>query len=150
MVCFDNQKHKSGVKLRVQCHNGLGVLFRVFWDGSITDELRRAYADLVSATENAACAMALLIVRETTDFTAVEQACRGTTIDYYLSHKDRTDELIFNYTARLEASGILCEDEPNTVDKRIREKLKRLKPGLPALIVVVEFSSPMSKVVIKL
>jgi hypothetical protein len=57
------------------------------------------------------------------------------------------DDLIFNYAARLEASGILREDESNTIDGRLNEKLKRLKPGLLTFIIIVEFSYPKSKVV---
>ena len=147
MVCLDNQKHKSGVRLKVKHYDDSDVMFQVLWDDKVTDELRRAYADLVKATENAACTIALLIVREITDFTAIEQACRGTTIDYYLAYKDEIDDLIFNRAARLEASGILQKDESNTIDGRIKEKQKRLKPGLPTFIIVVEFSCPMSKVV---
>jgi len=146
MVCLDNQKHKSGVGLKVKHHDDSDAAFQVLWDDEVTDELRRAYADLVKATENAACAIALLIVREITDFTAIEQASRGTTIDYYLGYKEEIDDLIFNRAARLEVSGILQEDESNTVDTRIKDKQRRLKPGLPTFIIVVEFSYPMSKV----
>jgi hypothetical protein len=146
MVCLDNQKHKSGVRLKVKHYDDSDVVFQVLWDNEVTDELRRSYADLVKATENAACAIALLIVREITDFTAIEQASRGTTIDYYLSYKEEIDDLIFNHAARLEATGILQEDESNTIDSRIKDKQRRLKPGLPTFIIVVEFSYPMSKV----
>ena len=57
--------------------------------------------------------------------------------------------LIFNRKARLEVSGILTENEQNTVDDRVRTKLRRLdkKDSLPALIVVVEFGQPWSKLV---
>ena len=145
MVCFDNQKHSSGVQLNVQHYDDSFASFQVFWDGKVTEELRRAYADLVKTTEYAACAIALLLVRELTDFTAIEQATRGTTIDYYLANR-KMDDLIFNYAARLEATGILREDESNTVENRLEEKSKRLKPGLPTYIIVVEFSRPKSRV----
>lgn len=146
MVCLDSQNHHSGVKLKV-FHSDSYREFGICWNGEVTDELRRAYADLVRATDNAACAIALLIIREITEMTAVEQAIRGTTIDYYLSHKMQEDELIFNYAARLEVSGILRENESNTVNGRVKEKINRLKPGLCTYVIVVEFSNPMSKVV---
>jgi hypothetical protein len=146
MVCLDNQNHKSGVRLKVKYYDDSDVVFQVFWDGPMTNQLRQAYADLVRATENAACAMALLLVREITDFTAIQQAVRGTTIDYYLGYKEEIDDLIFNRVARLEVSGILREDDSNTIDNRIKAKLGRLKSGLPAFIFVVEFSCPMCKV----
>ena len=146
MVCLDNQKHKSGVELKVRHYDDSDVVFPILWDDEVTNELRRAYADLVKATENAACAIALLIMRRITNFTAIEQASRGTTIDYYLGYKKEIDDLIFNHAARLEVSGILQEDESNTVDSRIKDKQRRLKPGLLTFIIVVEFSYPMSKV----
>jgi hypothetical protein len=146
MICFDSQQHRSGVTLTVHHKASSDTFFQVLWDGDVTDDLRRAYRDLVKATEIAACAIALLIIRENTDFSAFEQAARGTTIDYYLCYK-KSDELIFNYAARLEVSGILKEDASNTVGNRLKEKLKRLKPGLPCFIIVVEFSAPKSLVV---
>lgn len=146
IVCLDNQKHKNGVRLKVKHYDDSDVVFQVLWSDVVTDELRRAYADLVKATENAACAIALLIVREITNFTAIEQASRGTTIDYYLGYKEEINDLIFNNAARLEVSGILQEDESNTVDSRIRDKQRRLKPGISTFIIVVEFGYPTSKV----
>lgn len=83
--------------------------------------------------------------------TIVQQAQKGTTVDYYLASKQGDDFLIFNNTARLEVSGILSETESNSVEDRIGDKRRRLKPdptsGLPTLISVVEFSQPWSKVV---
>ena len=146
MVCLGNQNHQSGVELKV-LHSDSHDIFAICWEGDVTDELRRAYADLVRATDNAACAIALLIIREITDMTAIEQAIRGTTVDYYLSHRQQSDELIFNRAARLEVSGILHENESNTINARISERKNRLKPGLPTYIIVVEFSNPISKVV---
>lgn len=147
MVCLDNQRHDSGVWLKVEHYDDSEVFLEVLWDDEVTDDVRRAYADLVKATESAACAMALLIVREITGFTAIEQASRGTTIDYYLGDRRGTDDLVFNTVARLEVTGILHANESNTVDGRISEKRRRLKPGLRTLITVVEFSHPMSKLV---
>ena len=149
MVCFDNQGHKSGVKMNVTYKNS-NETYQVYWSGNVTDQLKRARADLVEAVQFAACAITFLLVGELTEFTAIEQATRGTTIDYYLAPKNQKDDLlIFNYAARLEISGILEENESNTVEGRIGQKLNRLKPDgdLPALITVVEFSQPWSKMV---
>ena len=95
----------------------------------------------------------MLLVREMTECTAVEQSVIGTAIDYWLSPQTQSDDdLIFNHAARLEVSGINCEDTSNTVERRIREKRDRLIEhtgegnSLPALIVVVEFNRPWSKI----
>ena len=149
MVCFHNQSHKTGVKLRVS-HNNSNQAFKIQWSGDVTDKLLKSYADLGRATEFAACAIALLLIRDTTEFTAIEQSVRGTTIDFYLGSKSEDDTLIFNQTAaRLEVSGILRETETNSVNGRVNDKLRRLKleGDLPDFIVVVEFSQPWSKMV---
>jgi hypothetical protein len=146
MICFDNQGHKSGVMLEVEYEETTHT-FEVCWQGEVTEELKRSYRDLVQATNHAACTIALLLVRELTEFTTIEQAAIGTTVDYYLSPKDKDETLIFNHTARLEVSGILAENENNTVQSRVRSKIRRLKGSLPTFIVVVEFSKPWSRIV---
>ena len=147
MICLDNQGHSSGVNLAVEREEG-NTHLPVRWVGAIDAQMKRAYADLTKATEYAACTIALLLVRELTDLTAVEQASIGTTVDYFLAPQAADDTLIFNHVARLETSGILKEQGRNTVDRRTREKLDRLETdGLPAIITVVEFGSPKSKMV---
>jgi hypothetical protein len=149
MVCFHHNDHRSGVKLKVDYQNS-NTEFVLVWQGDITERILRAFsADMKRATDNAACAIALLLVEELTEFTAIEQAAIGTTIDYYLATKNQDEILIFNHAARLEVSGILAENEGNTVDARIRDKLRRLKQdeNLPAFILVAEFSQPWSKMV---
>ena len=72
------------------------------------------------------------------------------TIDYYLVPKDKQDDvLIFNHAARLEVSGILRQNEGNTVDQRLNRKIKRLKSatGMSTFIAIVEFGQPWSKMV---
>jgi hypothetical protein len=148
MVCFYENGHKSGVSLTVSYDN-LDSVFQIFWTGDITEDLLRAYRETKRCTDFAACAIALILVRELTEFTAVEQSCIGTTIDYYLIPQKQESDLIFNRAARLEVSGILSENEDNTVENRISRKIRRLKPegDLPDLIAVVEFSKPWSKMV---
>jgi len=148
MVCFHLNGHKSGVRLRVK-HGDENDHHRVLWSGEVTEEVLRAIAEPIQATNHGACAIALLLVRELTEFTAVEQAAIGTTIDYHIALKGRSDDLLFNDTARLEVSGILKENPSNSVEQRLKRKIKRLKPkeGPPALIVIVEFSEPWSTVV---
>ena len=86
MVCFNHNGHSSGLTLRVEGINEKRV-FKISWNGDVTDAIIRAYGDLKRATDNAACAIALLLVRELTNFTAIEQAYIGTTIDYYLAQR---------------------------------------------------------------
>lgn len=147
MICLHDQGHSTGVNLYVEREQG-NTHLPVRWVGTVDSQMRKAYADLRKATEHAACAIGLLLVRELTDYTAVEQASIGTTVDYYLIPQVTDDILIFTHAARLETSGILKEEGSNTVDRRAREKLRRLKAhDLPAIITVVEFGSPKSKMV---
>ncbi len=94
MVCLHTQGHRSGVSLRVKQENG-SAFFAIMWNGDVTDDLLKAYRDLVKATDNAACAVALLLLRELTEYRAVEQSVQGTTIDYWLAPNIRDDELNF-------------------------------------------------------
>lgn len=149
MVCFENQKHKSGVQLKLILDN-IEEKATFNWSRSITQQILNAYRDLRRATDHASCAIALLLLREFTQYQAIEQANIGTTIDYYLSPKStENDKLIFNSSAYLEVSGILQENPGNTIDQRIRSKRNRLKTNrdLPVIIIVLEFSQPWSKMV---
>jgi len=148
MVCFFINGHGSGVNLPVS-YNGSFTTFEISWTGDITDQLLGAYREKTRATDFAACAIALISVRELTEFTAIEQSCIGTTIDYYLIRQRQESNLIFNHAARLEVSGILTENEDNTVDARIKEKTRRLRRegDLQDFIAVVEFGKPWSKMV---
>lgn len=150
MVCFDSQGHGSGVTLNVIFKDSNSV-FRIYWSGEVTEQMRMSHADLQEAVEFAACAVTFLLVPELTGLTTIRQAAKGTTFDYYLAPSDKEDLLIFNDAACLEISGILVENDNNSVESRIRGKLKRLKQdpsdALPTFISVVEFSQPWSKVV---
>ncbi len=148
MVCLHHNGHGSPVLVSVE-YEQQNTSFEIAWLGETTERLMQQYREPTSAVNFAACAIALMLVREMTEFTAVEQSAIGTTIDYYLSFQEQDDMLIFNHAARLEVSGILAESSQNTVDGRIREKLRRLKPegSLPDIVAVVEFSRPWSKIV---
>jgi len=148
MVCFHRNGHRSGLELRVR-YEDYNRLYEVCWSGDVTEQLLKNFAKVPKVTEDAACAIALFLVRELTEFTGVEMSSLGTTIDYYLAPQNQDDDLIFNRAARLEATGILKENPQNTVEGRIKQKLGRLKPerDLPTFIVVVEFSKPWSKIV---
>ena len=149
MISFDHNGHASGVELNVNYLNQ-NYEFKIVWNGSVTEQLRRSYQDLPKVADFAACAIVLSILSELTDFIVIEQSILGTTIDYYLADKNKVDDhLIFNKSARLEVSGILKENENNTVEKRIKAKINRLKPqqDFSDYIAVIEFSKPWSKII---
>jgi hypothetical protein len=159
MVCFHTQGYTSGVKFKVVREEMADTYYQVCWTGEVTNELMRQYAgtsrklnDYAPTTrtiDDAACAIALLLVRELTEYTAISKARIGTTVDYYLISKKQNIDLLFNEAeARLEVSGILAETKNNTVMARVKEKRERLAPeDMPTFIVIVEFSNPYAKVV---
>ena len=147
MVCLDSQGHSSGVELSVDWlgHNEHRP---IRWVGIVDGQMKAAHYETTRATESGACAISLLLVRELTDYTAVQQSAIGTTVDYYLARQPVDDALPFNHAARLESSGIREEKGGNTVSARVRDKTARLRQdSLPALIVIVEFASPKARMV---
>lgn len=148
MVCFDRHKHTSGVQLSVNFESQ-SYSVAVLWNGTITQEEKRAYNDLKKATDFAACTIALLLIRDFTEYTAVLQAsARGETIDYYLEPQDADDMYIFDQSVTLEVTGILQETPGNSVQGRYNKKVQRLKRDLKekVYIAIVEFSQPQTKV----
>lgn len=144
-VCLDNQGHRESVKLVVR---KIGTPQYVLRWPDLTDTMRRAYNDLVNAAELGACGVALLLVRDHTGLTAIQQSRRGTGFDYWLGPEPAADQLVFQNAARLEVSGILVGTE-SQFSTRLKEKIKQPEvsdaTGLPAYTVVVEFSRPQAE-----
>lgn len=148
MVCLHRQGHSSGTSMNVH-YNETNQSYVVKWNGEITDQILSAYRDESKNVDFAACTIALILIRELTEYTTIEQSALGTTIDYYLVSERPNDKLLFNHAARLEVSGINHENPDNTVDDRIKSKKRRLKKegDLLDIIAVVEFGKPWSKMV---
>jgi len=151
-ICLDYHEHQSGVLIDIQQNNEL-IQIPLSWSGEITEKERNAFADLVVAAEIGACAIAFIIIRDLTEYKTISQSVRGTAFDYYLSNKS-DDTLIFNDTACVEISGILEENDNNTIDKRVKSKKKRFYKRYPnedspnpAFIIVVDFKKPKSSMV---
>lgn len=154
VVMMDAQGHGSGVAMDVR-HNSDAVDISLSWQIQLSDRMKRGNRDHNKTLDNAACAVALLLVSELTDFHGYEQSATGDRIDYYLRSNPRDDTLIFNDTRKLEISGIARENSGNTLKSRVREKRKRFNelggPGTgteTAYICVVEFSHPKSELVL--
>lgn len=142
-VCLDSRGHSSGVELKVVgCFSGT---YSVHWQ-SVTDQMRRSWNDLEVTTENGAYCVAVLLILELTDYTVIERSRKGTGFDYWLG---KNGSLLFQDKARLEVSGIGKGDD-NDINTRVNKKIMQTNRsdgmGLPAYVVVVEFSSPLSRV----
>lgn len=152
MVCFDDQKHASGVELQLEGSLGGNVL-KISWAFGVTDQMRRAHNDEQVATEYAAYGIAFLVVLNFTQYTIIEKSRKGTGFDYWAGSEPEGDWLPFERAARLEVSGIRRAGSDGEVSRRVRTKVAQTSPtdnqGLPAYIVVVEFGKPLSHVVVK-
>jgi hypothetical protein len=107
--------------------------------------MRHCYNDPERATENGAYGIAILVIRDLTGFTVVEQSRKGTGFDYWLGYEEGP-----MFKARLEVSGIRAGDE-STISARVQQKVRQTKRSdslsLPGYIVVIEFSQPRACVV---
>lgn len=150
LVCLDNQGHNTGVTLTVK--GDINNNIALSWTIEITNQLKDTWNDLQDATENGATYLAILIVHCFTPLKVIKRSQKGTGFDYWLGEKE--DEIHpFQNKARLEISGILQENKKGRINSRVNNKLVQIKQSdnlnLPAYIVIVEFSHPQSKVVIK-
>jgi hypothetical protein len=145
-ICLDNQGHQEPVELAVRKVDSPQYVLR--WP-DLTETMRRAYDDLERATELGACGIAILLVRNHTGLTAIQQSRRGNGFDYWLGPEQTSGELVFQGAARLEVSGILSGTEPQFLT-RLKKKLKQTEAsdssGLPAYACVVEFGRPQAEV----
>jgi len=150
--CLLNQNHANGVKLKVVGNDKENLFYEIYWPENIeTETIFRSY-NQDDATQFGAEAIAFLLVREYTKFTVIERAVTSTGIDYWLSFKNVNKNHLFHRAARLEISGILAENPGNTVTSRINLKLKQTQPTdhtFPVYIIVVDFSKPWAKMVLK-
>lgn len=109
---------------------------------AVTDGIRRSWADIQEATEEGACAIALIQVSKESKYQVIERSRKGTGIDYWLGDKS---SFIFQRKARLEVSGSISGDD-KVLEQRLSIKEKQTEQsdgtGLPAIIVVVGFKEP--------
>ncbi len=147
--CLLECGHPNGTFIEVN-YVGEQDAYKVVWhdDEIDIDALDRAY-NKDDAPEHGAEAVALLLVREKTDFTAIRRSITSTGIDYWLGHQQPVNNQIFNEkSARLEVSGILRQSPTNRVKYRVRTKRNQTKRSdnthFPAFVVVVEFSQPVA------
>jgi hypothetical protein len=145
-VCLDNQNHTSGVLLKIE--GDLSAQFQLSWQ-PVTQQMRDSWEDMQDTTEDGACGLAILTIQKLTEYKVIKRSRKQTGFDYWLGSKE-DDNYPFQAKARLEISGILRGGN-RQIDQRVKEKREQVKQSnylkLPAYIVVVEFSTPLVKVV---
>ena len=108
----------------------------------------RCWNDHEVTTEHGAYGIAILLIRAHADQTVVKRARKGPGFDYWLG---QSDDPLFQNKARLEVSGIR-KGNPRAVTRRMNQKLKQIRENdkeLPAYVVIVEFSQPLSRMALK-
>jgi len=146
-TCLVSQNHQLGVEMSVL--GSKKAQFKIFWDNTIRTQEFSAWNDEQELTEYGACGIAIILVLELTGYTVIQRAKKGTGVDYWLGYKDSS--LPFENSARLEVSGIMTGDDKE-IKGRVKKKTKQTEPSdglLPAYVVVVEFSKPLSHLVQK-
>ncbi|WP_225913810.1 hypothetical protein [Leptolyngbya ohadii] len=115
----------------------------------VTEQAKRCWNDEEYTTEQAAYAIAFLLILQLTNLTVIERSRKGTGFDYWLGSQDSTATLPFQRMARLEGSEIRRGDR-SQINARVKQKLEQTgasdAEGLPAYIIVIEFSRPISVV----
>jgi hypothetical protein len=147
-VCLQAWGHQPGAVLSVKARPNQA--FEVIWEAFYSDQMARSWHDQQEATEYGATAVAILLVAHMTDYTVIRRSVKGTGFDYWLGDRQAAQEnLPFQATARLEISGIFHGQEP-LIRRRVKDKLQQVQRsdhlGLPALVIVTEFSSLRSYV----
>lgn len=151
VVRFQEQNHSTGVELNV--HGHFRVVYRVYWENNVTDQMSRAWRDAEYTTEHAACGVALLLICDLTEYTVIEKSQKGNGFDYWIGTEEENEDEppSLENKIRLEVSGIR-KGTDGDIKARVNEKSRRLgrfPNTLPAYIIVVEFSTPLSRVVIE-
>ena len=143
-VCLEKRAHRSGVEMAVE--GDQTAAYYLSWE-QLTERHRRTCADIQEATEFGAYGVAILVVRDTTGKTIFERSAKGPGFDFWVGDEE-TDELPFQGLTRLEVSGILDGDAA-AIKTRTGQKKKQVTPSdklAPALIAVVEFGRPLTRI----
>ena len=162
-VCLQMNQHQPGIELTVRGY--IRKTFRLTWTPA-SEQAMRTWNDLEEVTEDGAAGIAALLAINEIGYHIILRSRKTSGIDYWLGDKDisnisepeqaatealrellRDNELVVR--ARLEVSGIRSGNDP-IVRARVRRKLNQTNRsdewGLPAYVVVVEFSRPLAEV----
>lgn len=146
-VCLEEQKHNTNVILNIE--GDVSQNISLHWTPT-NHHIKANWNDLQEATEYGATCLALLIIHQFTPYKTIKRSRKRTGFDYWLGLKETDNPL--QDKARLEISGIL-KGTKGQVNQRIREKKKQVEKSdhlnLKAYIIVIEFSKPIAKVIIK-
>ena len=143
-VCLAEQKHISPTDMKIS--GKFTKKASIEWSYP-TPQALRCWNDDEDTTEQGAYGVAILLI-EKCGLEVVERSKKKTGFDYWLGEKG-VDTILFQKSSRLEVSGIRHGNNYQ-VNRRVQIKEAQTKPSdgnLPAVIVVVEFSEPLARMV---
>jgi hypothetical protein len=141
-VCLESQGHILKVDLEGQGHFHK-TYKTIRYD--VNDQMKRTWDDEEFATEQGAYGVAFLVASKEMNIKAIKKSRKKTGIDYWLGIEDG---FMFQDKVRLEVSGIrkgTSQQLNSRFDTKMKQSTKSDGTGLPALIVIVEFSTPKIK-----
>jgi hypothetical protein len=144
-VCLEYEKHIPG-KTTLSIDGTCDVVYSLTWD-PVTEQMSRSWSDLQGATEWGASGLAAVIVQDLFGYQILQRSWKGTGFDYWIGNSN-DNEPMFQNKARLEVTGILHGSERD-ISTRLKEKQYRFAEyphELPAIVVVVEFGTPRSRI----
>lgn len=151
--CMDQHGHRNGIELDL-IFNKKTFVYPVYWPEDVIDidKIRNHY-NIDDALPFGTEAIAFFVCLTHTGYDNLQRSIKKTGIDYWLGHKSADPNLPFQNSGRLEISGILRENEKNTVEQRLKEKMRQSSQSenttLPVYIVVVAFDRPYARMVVK-
>ena len=151
--CMDQNDHQNGIELDLII-NKKTYVYPIYWpEDNIEIEKIRNHYNIDDALPFGTEAIAFFVCITHTEYDDLQRSIRKTGIDYWLGYKNADPNLPFQDSGRLEISGILKENDKNTVEHRVKEKLKQSSQSdnttLPVYVVVVAFDRPYAKLVVK-
>lgn len=144
VVCFEDCGHLSGVMMSVDGDDDRTLTMS--WDAP-HETSRPSWADTQEATENGAYGVAALLVISFTDYYISQRSFKGPGFDFWLTRTPSS--ALFQDALRLEVSG--TRRGPREIAARVRQKRQQASvsahTGIPSLVIVVDFTSPRSRMV---
>ncbi|AKK71384.1 hypothetical protein OK18_00885 [Chryseobacterium gallinarum] len=142
-ICLESQGHDISVDIAGEGHY-CKIYKTIRYD--VNNQMKRTWGDEEYTTEQGAYGVALLVASAEMNVKAIEKSRKKTGIDYWLGTED--NDFLFQRKVRLEVSGIRNGTDyqlNQRFDNKMEQSEKSDTTKLPALIVVVEFSSPRIK-----
>ncbi len=147
VFCFHHHSHSPGKRCEVRSLEETIEIASLVWTRQITDRIVNAFGDTGYAVEFAAEGIACLTIQEFAAYTVIERSQRNEGVDFWLAESRDEDNFILQRAARMESKGITEARYPSDIKARVDEGAKQSKrsdeTGLPAYIIVTEFSNPV-------